>query len=127
LQTTVSAGAAACWLRTDADGRHLYVLNSGENSVGVYSLASPGSPAFISKLVLKDGGSPLAGGDFTLGFSPDGATLYVVGQDVNPSAGGDFNVLHVLKVAGDGELTEPADPMPLPVGSDVRPMGVATR
>jgi 6-phosphogluconolactonase (cycloisomerase 2 family) len=127
LQTTVSAGAAACWLRTDADGRHLYVLNSGENSVGVYSLASPGSPAFISKLVLKDGGSPLAGGDFALGFSPDGATLYVVGQDINPSAGGDFNVLHVLKVAGNGELTEPADPMPLPVGSDVRPLGVATR
>ena len=127
LQHTVSAGAAACWLRTDADGRHLYVLNSGENSVGVYSLASPGSPVFLSKLILKNGGSPLASGDFALGFSPDGGTLYVVGQDINPSMGGDFNVLHVLKVAGDGGVTEPADPMQLPVGSDVRPMGVATR
>jgi 6-phosphogluconolactonase (cycloisomerase 2 family) len=127
LQNTVSAGAAACWLRTDADGRHLYVLNSGENSVGVYSLASPGSPVFVSKLVLKEGGSPLASGDFTLGFSPDGGTLYVVGQDINASAGGDYNFLHVLKVGTDGGLTEPNDPLALPVAADVRPMGVATR
>jgi 6-phosphogluconolactonase (cycloisomerase 2 family) len=128
LQNTVSAGAAACWLRTDVDGRHLYVLNSGENSVGVYSLANPGAPVFISKLVLKDGGNPLSGGDFSLGFSPDGGTLYVVDQDINASAAaGNFNFLHLLKVAADGELTEPGDPMQLPVGPDVRPMGVATR
>jgi hypothetical protein len=78
-------------------------------------------------VVLTEGGSPLAGGDFALGFSPDGTSLYVVDQDINPGAGGDFNALHVLKVAADGELTEPTDPMPLPVGSDVRPIGVATR
>jgi 6-phosphogluconolactonase (cycloisomerase 2 family) len=127
LQHTVSAGAAACWLRTDADGRHLYVLNSGENSVGVYSLSSPGSPAFISKLVLKDGGSPLSSGDFALNFSPDGATLYVVSQDINTGTAGNFNFLHALKVAADGGLTEPGDPLQLPVGPDVRPLGVATR
>jgi hypothetical protein len=76
---------------------------------------------------LKEGGSPLASGDFTLGFSPDGGTLYVVGQDINASAGGDYNFLHVLKVGTDGGLTEPNDPLALPVAADVRPMGVATR
>ncbi len=127
LKNTVSAGAAACWLRTDMDGRHLYVLNSGENSVGAYSLASPASPAFISKLVLKDGGSPISSADFALNFSPDGKTLYVVSQDINAAKVGNFNFLHALKVAADGELTEPADPLQLPVGADVRPLGVATR
>ncbi len=127
LQNSVSAGAAACWLRTDADGRHLYVLNSGENSVGVYSLANPGAPTFISKIVLKDDGTPLSSGDFALNFSPDGAFLYVVSQDINTSTVGNFNFLHVLKVGAGGSLTEPGDPLQLPVGTDVRPLGVATR
>lgn len=135
LQQTVGAGAAACWIKTDAEGRRMYVLNSGENSVGVYNITSAAAPVFIAKLVLKDsgpysnstGGTSLSSGDFALGFSPNGATLYVVSQDINPNpSAGDFNFLHVLKVATDGTLTEPGDPLPLPVGPDVRPQGVVT-
>ena len=135
LTNTVSAGAAACWLRTNAKGTRLYVLNSGENSVGVYDITNATAPVFISKLVLKDsgamtnanGGTSLASGDFALNFSPEGNTLYVVSQDINPAAGGDYNYLHSLTVGADGTLTEPGEPLSLPVAADVRPLGVATR
>jgi hypothetical protein len=127
LVNTVSAGAAACWLRTNASGTRLYVLNSGENSVGVYDITDAASPVLLSKLVLKGGGSPLAAGDFSLGFSPEGNILYVVDQDISPAAGGDYNTLHSLAVGSDGTLTEPGEPLSLPVTADVRPMGVATR
>ncbi len=137
LQSTVAGGPATCWLKTDAEGNRLYSLNSGENSVGVYSITTPNAPAFISKLVLKDpgttyttssGGTAISSGDFTLGFSPNGSTLYVVSQNTNPDLTvANFGYLHVLKVATDGTLTEPGEPVQLPVGADVRPMGVATR
>jgi hypothetical protein len=90
---------------------------------------------FLSKLVLKNGGSAsdgkggttLASGDFALNFSPEGNYLYVVSQDTNPAAGGNYNSLHSLTVGADGTLTEPGEPLSLPVAADVRPLGVATR
>ena len=127
LTGTVSAGAAACWLRTNANGTRLYVLNSGENSVGVYDIRNATAPVFMSKLVLKDSGPAGAAGDFALNFSPEGNILYVVDQDIKPSAGGDYNLLHSLAVGTDGTLTEPGEPLALPVAADVRPLGVATR
>lgn len=125
LLNTVSAGAAACWLRVNSSGTRLYVLNSGENTVGVYDITEASAPVFISKLTLKNANK--TSGDFALSFSPEGNILYVVSQDTNPSAGGDYNSLHSLAVAADGTLTEPGEPLSLPVAADVRPMGVATR
>lgn len=135
LLSTVSAGAAACWLRTNARGTRLYVLNSGENSVGVYDITNASAPVFMSKLVLKNsgsvsdgkGGTSLASGDFALNFSPEGNILYVVSQDINLAAGGDYNYLHSLAVGSDGSLTESGEPLSLPVPADVRPLGVVTR
>jgi 6-phosphogluconolactonase (cycloisomerase 2 family) len=125
LVNKVSAGAAACWLRTNAAGTRLYVLNSGENTVGVYDITNATAPVFMSKLTLK--GASAASGDFALSFSPSGNILYVVSQDINPAAGGDYNSLHSLTVGGDGSLQEVEEPLSLPVAADVRPMGVATR
>jgi 6-phosphogluconolactonase (cycloisomerase 2 family) len=134
FETKVAGGPATCWLRTNAQGTRLYTLNSGENSVGVYNVENPDAPVFMAKLFLKDSGPAVAGGtspssgDFSLGFAPDGLTLYVVSQSVNPVfTVGDFNYLHVLKVGTDGTLSEPTDPTMLPVSADVRPQGVATR
>ncbi|HLZ87100.1 MAG TPA: hypothetical protein VKQ52_07670, partial [Puia sp.] len=137
LQTTVKAGAAACWLKTNSRGTRLYVLNSGNNAVQVFNTESPNAPVSMSTLVLKEpgttyttasGGTAISEADFALGFSPDGWTLYVVSQNTNPDlTAPNFNFLHVLRVAGDGSLTEPGEPLKLPVGADVRPMGVATR
>jgi 6-phosphogluconolactonase (cycloisomerase 2 family) len=137
FQSVVSSGAAACWLRTDWEGRYLYVLNSGENSVGVFSIADPNSPVLITKLVMKDpgttyttssGGTAISDAVFAMNFSPDGTILYVISQNSNP----DFTVpnysyLHALKVARDGTLSEPTDGFALPTATDVRPLGVVTR
>lgn len=134
FDTSVAAGPGACWLRTNTEGSRLYALNSGENSVQVYDIERSTAPVSIGKLFLKDDGPTVAGGtgpssgDFAEAFSPDGTTLYVVSQSINPDfAAGDFNFLHVLKVQPDGTVTEPGDPVALPVASDVRPEGVATR
>lgn len=134
FETSISSGPAVCWLRTNARGTRLYTLNSGENSVSVFNVENPDAPVFIAKLFLKDSGPTVGTGkatsseDFSLGFAPDGQTLYVVSQSVNPVfTVGDFNYLHVLKVGTDGTLSEPTEPTMLPVGADVRPLGVATR
>jgi 6-phosphogluconolactonase (cycloisomerase 2 family) len=125
----VAGGPATCWLKANAIGTRLYTLNSGENAVGVYNTDQADAPVFISKLVLKDSGpaGKLVSGDFSLGFSPDGATLYVVSQNVDTTFATNNNWLHVLKVAVDGTVSEPGNPLQLPVPNDVRPMGVATR
>lgn len=120
----VAGGPATCWIRTNSAGNRLYTLNSGENAVGVYNTDQPDVPTFINKLVLKDAQHS---GDFSLGFSPDGGTLYVVSQNVDTVFSANNNWLHVLTVAPDGTLSEPGDPLQLPVPNDVRPQGVATR
>jgi len=122
--TQVAGGPATCWIRTNSTGSRLYTLNSGENSVGVYNTDQAQAPTFISKLTLKDAAN---NGDFALGFSPDGGTLYVVSQNVDTTFSANNNWLHVLQVAADGTLTEPGAPLQLPVPNDVRPQGVATR
>jgi len=134
FETSVSSGPATCWLRTNAKGTRLYTLNSAENSVSVFNVENPDAPVFIAKLFLKDPGPAVGSGtatsseDFSLGFAPDGQSLYVVSQSANPVFSvGDFNYLHVLKVGADGTLSEPTDPTMLPVAADVRPQGVATR
>ena len=133
FETSLPGGPGTCWLRTNAQGNRLYTLNSGENTVGIYNIDHADAPVFITKLALKDAGPALSGGgtsseDFALNFSPDGLTLYVVSQGSNPDfTAGNFNWLHVLKVSTDGTLSEPTDPLQLPVAADVRPQGVVTR
>ncbi len=122
--TQVAGGPATCWLRTNWNGSRLYTLNSGKNAVGVYNTENPQAPTPINTLTLKDSQNS---GDFSLGFSPDGGTLYVVSQNVDTTFSINNNWLHVLKVAADGTLSEPVEPVQLPVPNDVRPQGVATR
>jgi DNA-binding beta-propeller fold protein YncE len=120
----VAAGPGVCWIRTNSSGNRLYTLNSGQNSVGVYNTDDPDLPAPINTLTLKDSKNS---GDFSLGFSPDGGSLYVVSQNTDTTFVANNNWLHVLKVAADGTVSEPGEPLQLPVPNDVRPQGVATR
>ncbi len=137
-QTAVDAGAAACWIRTNKKGDRMYVLNSAENTVGVYNTSSPSSPVFINKLALKypgplylsaDGTAFLTTSeDFSLNFSPNGKFLYVVSQYTNTDFSlGNFNYLHALAVDADGMLSENNEPVALPVPSTLRPQGVAVK
>ncbi len=135
LQTTVMAGKAACWLRTNKEGTYLYVLNSADNAVQVYNTATPMLPTSVQVLELKNSGPTYPGGGgapfktsqaFSLAFSTLGTILYVVCQHTNTDFSiGNYNYLHALKVGTDGKLTEDTDPVQLPVANTVRPKGLA--
>lgn len=132
-QSTVAAGKAACWIRTNAAGNNLYVLNSGDNSVQVYNTSNPALPVSIQTLELKNSGPsyPGPGGamfktseDFSLAFSTSGKILYVVCQHTNTNFSiGNFNYLHSLNIAADGQLTETVEPVQLPISNTIRPKG----
>jgi 6-phosphogluconolactonase (cycloisomerase 2 family) len=133
LQTTVAAGKAACWIRTNAAGNRLYVLNSGDNSVQVYDTSNPAAPTSIQTLELKKSGPtyPGPGGvpfktseAFSLHFSTSEKILYVVSQHTNPDFSiGNYNYLHTLKVSANGQLTEETEPVQLPISNTLRPKG----
>ncbi len=133
FQTTVAAGKAACWIRTNAAGNHMYVLNSGDNTVQVYNTANPLLPASIQILELKNSGPAYAGPggamfktseDFSLHLSTSEKILYVVCQHTNKDFSiGNYNYLHTLTIADDGQLTEGTEPILLPVANNIRPKG----
>lgn len=135
LKSTVAAGAAACWIKTNSSGNRLYVLNSANNTVQVYNTEDAFNPSSIQVLELKQSGPEYAGPggapfktsqDFSLYFSPSGKSLYVVSQHTNKDfAIGNYNYLHKLSVAGDGKLSEEGEPIQIPVPANVRPKGTA--
>jgi 6-phosphogluconolactonase (cycloisomerase 2 family) len=128
-------GAAPCWCAVSADGHTLYVSNTATDSIGVFSLADPLHPVQVQELALR---GPLAPpgdtsgraqtGPFQIALSPDGGSLYVVGQSGSPTHSfQQGNQLHVLKVARDGTVSEPAGPIlfsPGQVPPDARIQGV---
>ena len=61
LQTSVPAGKAACWIRTNKAGDHMYVLNSGDNTVQVYNTSNPLTPTSIQVIELKNSGPAYPG------------------------------------------------------------------
>ena len=134
---TVSVqGKGPCWTLVSANGKFLYTVDTGTNSVGVFSLADPLHPVQIQEFVLggpqNSTGDPKAARettDFEFALDPSGKTLYVI--DHQTDAAGNFpqgNALHVLSVAPDGMLSESASsplflPSNIPAGAD--PQGVA--
>jgi 6-phosphogluconolactonase (cycloisomerase 2 family) len=129
-------GAAPCWAAVSADGRFLYTGDTGTDSVGVFSLADPLHPKQIQEFALggphAPPGSPpgtLQTNVFQIALSPDGHTLYAIGQNTDPTSNfPDGNQLHSLSVARDGKLSEPNGPVLLTtagVPGDAHPQGIA--
>lgn len=135
LGSVVAAGKAACWIRTNKTGDHMYVLNSGDNTVQVYNTSNPMSPSSVQTLELKNSGPVYAGPGgiplktsqpFSLAFSSNEKILYIVNQHTNKDFSiGNYNFLHTLTVADNGQLTKTADPIQLPVSNTIRPKGSA--
>ena len=130
-------GAAPCWTTVSPDGKYLYTVDTGTNSVGVFSLADPLHPVQIQEFVLggpqNPTGDPAAPGEttaFEFAFDPSGKALYVI--DHQTDAAGNFpqgNALHVLTVAANGTLSEgTGSPLFLPpnIPAGDFPQGVAT-
>jgi 6-phosphogluconolactonase (cycloisomerase 2 family) len=121
--TAPDQGIAPCWDTVSADGRFLYVSNTGTDSIGVYSLADPLHPVQIQDFQL---GGPKSS-SFEIRIDPNGRYLYAVAQASNPSAP-QGNQLHVLAIARDGTLSEPNGPVIFPQGdvpANAHPQGVA--
>ena len=129
-------GKGECWTTVSANGKYLYSIDTGTNSVGVFSLADPLHPVQIQEFVLggpqNSTGSSTAARettDFEFALDPSGNTLYVI--DHQTDAAGTFpqgNALHVLSVAANGMLSEGTGsplflPSDIPPGAD--PQGVA--
>ncbi len=129
-------GHGPCWTVVSSNGAFLYTVDTGTNSVGVFSLANPTHPVQIQEFVL--GGPSNSTGDptaalevapFEFALDPSGNTLYVI--DHQTDAAGNFpqgNALHVLSVAPNGILSESSSsplflPPDIPAGAD--PQGVA--
>ncbi len=133
LATTVNAGKAACWIRTNSSGDRMYVLNSGDNTVQVYNTSNAAAPTSMQVLQLKQSGPDYTGPGglpfktseaFSHHISTDGNRMFVVSQHTNPDFSiGNFNYLHVLEIAEDGMLSEPGEPIQLPVANTLRPKG----
>ena len=95
------------------------------------------APTVQSRLALKNPGSPYyvhgaawtSSECYSLGISSNEKFLYVVSENINfdnyPVLTGNNNWFHMLSVQSDGTLTEPNDPIQLPVGSRIQPKGVA--
>ena len=129
-------GKGPCWTLVSSNGAYLYTIDTGTNSVGVFSLADPKHPVQIQEFALGgplnssgDPGAALEAADFEFALDPSGNTLYVI--DHQTDATGNFpqgNALHVLSVGPNGMLSESASsplflPTDIPAGAD--PQGVA--
>jgi DNA-binding beta-propeller fold protein YncE len=109
------AGRAPCWCAVSADGGTLYVANTANDAIGVYSLADPLRPAQVQEFDLR--GPRFADGDtapdanvFEIGLDPSGGRLYAVTQSAKPTFP-QGNQFHTLSVGADGLLSEPRDPI----------------
>jgi 6-phosphogluconolactonase (cycloisomerase 2 family) len=137
LVDTVSVqGKGPCWTLVSPNGKYLYSVDTGTNSVGVFSLSNPLHPKQIQEFVLggpqNSSSNPTAARettDFEFALDPSGKTLYVIDHDTDSSGGfPQGNALHVLAVAPGGTLSESASsplflPSDIPAGAD--PQGVA--
>lgn len=134
FSSAVDAGPAVCWVRTTKNGNYTYVLNSAENTISMYNSSSPKSLGSLGKFTLKNSGpiymamglSFTTSEPFSFDFSTDQSYMLVVNQHTNPDFSvGNYNFLHVLKLGANGTLSEPGEPVQIPVSNMVRPRGVA--
>jgi 6-phosphogluconolactonase (cycloisomerase 2 family) len=136
VDAVADQGKGPCWATVSADGRFLYIGNTGTDSIGVFSLADPLHPVEIQEFQLQGPlappGSPagtLQTNVFQIALSPGGHTLYAIGQSTSPDATfPDGNQLHILRVADDGTVSEPSSPIifaTADVPANAHPQGIA--
>jgi hypothetical protein len=122
LRSVPNSGHAICWVLANRDGSRLYTTNTGDNSVSVYDTTKigPTEPVEVQKVTLKGMGNA-----FQLALDPTGQFLHVVTQRASAALPDSANAVHVLRVDGDGRLTEvTSSPTVLPVSEGARPQGV---
>jgi DNA-binding beta-propeller fold protein YncE len=112
-----------CWSVVSRDDRRLYFANAGTDNISVWDIATdPRHPRLLQTVPLRGGGNP-----WDLHLDPDGNYLYIITpRQVRQIPPGQGQLLHSLRVAPDGRLTElPDSPVPLPVALNTNPIGLA--
>jgi DNA-binding beta-propeller fold protein YncE len=112
-----------CWSVVSPNGRWLYFANAGTDNVSVWDLQpDPRHPRLLQSLPLRGGGNP-----WNLRLDPAGHFLYIITpRQVREIPPGEGQLLHSLRIAPNGTLSEIADsPVPLPVALDTNPFGLA--
>ncbi|HTA47683.1 MAG TPA: beta-propeller fold lactonase family protein [Bryobacteraceae bacterium] len=123
VRAVPDAGAAPCWVVVNHAGTYLYVTNTGDDSVEVYSLADPLNPIEVQHFTMD---STNGGAVFSTVIDHTDKWLYVSSEQSSAAAAVSANAFHALKVAADGTLSEPFAPTNLPVTSTpaVRVQGI---
>ncbi|HWE37729.1 MAG TPA: hypothetical protein VG406_14270 [Isosphaeraceae bacterium] len=124
LRAIQDSGMAPCWIVVNREGTRAYAGNTADTSVTVYDIDDdPTTPVEIQKVTLVGPGNV-----FQIGLDPTNQFLSAITQPAAAGQPATANALHVLKVAGDGTLTEVAtSPTVLPVMTmGTRSQGVAS-
>lgn len=110
VRTVADNGAGPCWVTVSADGKHMYVANTGSNSIEVYSLSDPLNPKLVQDFKPNIPSSTAPVGTFEFALDPSGRYLEVITQATSQS-NPQGNAVHTLAVAHDGTLSEPTAPV----------------
>ena len=122
VRAVADPGAAPCWALTNHLGTRLYLVNTGTTSVAVYDLTQdPLNPNLIQHFQM----TVTSGASFSAVIDGSDQFIYVSGEQSTPTATASANVIHTLKVASDGTLSEPFPPTVLPISGVARAQGVA--
>jgi hypothetical protein len=123
VRAVPDAGAAPCWAIVNHAGTYLYVTNTGDGSIEVFSLADPLNPTAVQHFVTD---SNNGGHLFSTVIDHSDNWLYVSSEQDTATASVSANAFHALKVGAGGMLSEPFPPTVLPVTSTppVRVQGI---
>jgi hypothetical protein len=116
----IPQGFLACWAKVSADGRFLYVANTGEHTIAVFDVSDPRNPKHLQSHPV-----PGPGGVASIQIDDEAGALYALDHfdplDLQP---GDSNRLHAFRIGADGRLSGGDEgSLKLPVGADVSPIG----
>ena len=116
----IPQGFLACWAKVSADGRFLYVSNTGEHTIAVFDVADPRKPKHLQTHPVPGPGSVAS-----IQIDDEANALYAVDHfDPFAQQPGESNRLHVFKIGEDGRLSGgDENSLRLPVGADVSPIG----
>jgi len=128
VTTAVNGGSTVCWFAFRKDGRYMWTTNQASNSVSTYDLADPLKPVEIQVVQFQGCGEPAQ-----VSTSPDQTWIHYVNSAVTNKCNQKdettkSNMVHTLKIAPDGiltELTQPRVMTELPLGERIE--GVVTK
>ena len=117
----IPKGFLVCWAKVTADGRFLYLSNTGNHTIAVFDVADPRNPKHLQSHPL-----PGPGGVGNIYLDEENKTIFALDHfDPLGMQPGDSNRLHAFKIGDDGRLSGGAEAsLRYPVGADVTPIGM---